>query len=59
VPNRQAGASGAGFATRKDVIVKKTENRTPKLVELGSARRETKGMVTGPNHELDGIRPYP
>jgi hypothetical protein len=58
-PNRQVDARGAGIHLRKDVIVKKTENKTPKLVELGSARRETRGMVTGPNRELDGIRPYP
>lgn len=39
--------------------MKKKDSKTPKLVELGTPRRETRGIVSGSNHEIDGIRPYP
>lgn len=37
--------------------MKTTVKKMPKLVELGSARRQTKGTL-GSNHEIDGVRPH-
>jgi hypothetical protein len=36
----------------------KKDSKAPKLVELGTARRETRGTIFGNKQEMDGVRLY-